>query len=88
MSEKYSDFEHYTQRGQNNVPSGGQMGVVFPNVSIVRNLKAMGFQPTDIAKATGLSLDEIAKLFSREAVHVDGVLEARCAMLGAHDFLE
>ena len=32
------------------------------NLSIARNLKAMGLLPTDIAKATGLSLGEIAKL--------------------------
>ena len=32
------------------------------NISVARNLKAMGLMPTDIAKATGLSLDEIAKL--------------------------
>lgn len=32
------------------------------NLSIARNLKAMGLLPTDIAKATGLSLGEIEKL--------------------------
>ncbi len=32
------------------------------NRSVARNLKAMGMSPAEIAKATGLSLKEIAKL--------------------------
>lgn len=41
---------------------GRAKGRAEANLSIARNLKAMGLLPTDIAKATGLSLGEIAKL--------------------------
>ena len=47
---------------QGAVDKGRAEGRAEANLSIARNLKAMGLLPTDIAKATGLSLGEIEKL--------------------------
>lgn len=64
--EKYdSALRHYRDTlvvMQGAADKGRAEGRAEANRSVARNLKAMGMSPAEIAKATGLSLKEIAKL--------------------------
>ncbi|MDR0705095.1 MAG: hypothetical protein LBF88_08910, partial [Planctomycetaceae bacterium] len=61
-----NDYRTYLATLETAEKKGSVKGRAEREMEIVRNLKTMGLSQSDIAKATGLSLDEIEKISLNE----------------------